>query len=84
MSACQMYLLFDEIEIVEQPDFRRDDSLSRRGSGGHHVVCRQQHTRIVRQPWQQPVRPRVLIDSMLTGQRDCVALQLLDAEQLRA
>jgi hypothetical protein len=84
MPARQRDLLFDQIEIVEQPGLRRNDALSRRRGGGDDVVGRQQNARIVRQPQQQPVRPRARVDSMLPRQRRRVTLQLLDAEQLRA
>lgn len=84
MPTCQTDLLLDEIVIVEQPDFCRSNPLSRPGCGCHDVIRRQQNTRIVRQPGQQPVRPRTRIDAMLSSQRYRVALQLLDAEQLRA
>ena len=83
MPSCQADLLFDQIEVVEQPGFGRHDPLSGRCCGGDDVVGRQQNLRIVRQPRQQPVRPRTRIDSILTRQRDRVTLQLLDAEQFR-
>jgi len=84
MPTRQNDLLLNEIEIVEQPGLCRDNPLSWRGCGCHEIIRRQQHALIVRKPWQQPVRPRVRIDSMLAGQRHRVPLQLLDAEQLLA
>jgi hypothetical protein len=82
--AHQTDLLLDEIIIVEQPGLCRRDPLSCPGCDCHDVIGRQQHARIVRQPWQQPVRPPARIDPMLTSQHYRVTLQLLDAEQLRA
>jgi len=55
----------------------------RRNCGCDDVICGQQHAFIVRQPWQQPVRPRARIDTVLASQRYRVALQLLDTEQFR-
>ncbi len=80
----QSDLLFDQIEIVEQPGFCWHELLILRGCGGHNVVRRQQHARIVRQSWQQLVPTRMWVDVMLASQRYCVALQLLDAEKFRA
>jgi hypothetical protein len=77
-------LLLDELEIVEQPRLCRYNPSSRPDYSFHHVIRRQQNAHIVRQSWQQPVRPRTRIDAMLASQRYRVTLQLLDAEQHRA
>ena len=83
MPTRQPDLLLDQIEIVEQPGLCWHDPLSRCDCGCHHVIGCQQNARIVRQPWQQPIRTRIWINFMLARQRDRVTLQLLDAEQLR-
>ena len=83
MATHQTDLLLDKIEIVEKPGLCRRDPLSRGGCGRDDVIRRQHNTRIVRQPWQQPVRPRMRIDVMLPRQRYRVTLQLLNTEQLR-
>jgi len=44
------------------------------------MIGRQQHLLIIRKSWQQPVRPRMGIDTVLTGQRYRMALELVDAE----
>ncbi len=84
MPPRQRDLLFDEIEVVEQPGLCCHDPLFWRGGGSSHdVIRRQQNTLIVCQPWQQAIRPRMWVNFMLSGQRDRVTLQLFDAEKLR-
>jgi hypothetical protein len=83
VPARQADLLLDQVEVVEQPGLGWHDPLPRRRGGGHDVVRRQQNPGVVRQPWQQLVRPAPRFDSMLARQRDRVTFQLLDAEQLR-
>ncbi len=80
MPPCHTDLLLDQIEIIKQPRLCRYNFLPRYGLGCHHMIGRQQHLLIIRKSWQQPVRPRMGIDTVLTGQRYRMALELVDAE----
>jgi len=84
MRAGEQYLLFDQVEVVQQPFTCRCYAT--------RVVCRRhqqaagglQQGFVVAQPLQQPVVPGRGIDGVQAGQSFAVALHLFGAEQLGA
>src|ERR1041384_4458463 len=83
MSLGHANLLFDEIEVIEQPFAGR-----RNPAGRLHRLCQQiadsdQDVFILCQPAQQLIRSLLRTQAMQTGQDLAVLLHLINAEELR-
>jgi hypothetical protein len=79
-------LLFDQVVVVDEPLGRRGDLPPTGDRIGQQGVGIAQHLLVVVEPGQKPVvvRSPRRADPVPVGQRQCVPLELTDAEQLGA
>ena len=76
-------LLFDQIEVVEQPLAGGGDLATGADGLGHQAVDTDQYAFVLREAREQLVGSMPRAEFVLSGQRAAVLLHLLGAEQFR-
>jgi hypothetical protein len=84
MPAGDADLLFDQVEIVQQPFACGRDASSMTGRGGQSFAGVDEYGFVVAQPGQQQVAALIRAQPMLAGEHLAVPLHLVGAEQFRA
>ena len=79
-SAGGVDLLFDEVEVIEQPFPSRGNASATAGGRREQLVGVEKHTLVVGQSREQPARLGLAGDAMETGDRAGVPLELLGGE----
>jgi hypothetical protein len=83
VSSGEPDLIFDEIEVVQQPFCRRGDPSLARHGGGHQMVGLDQDLLVLVQPRNQLVSAALGRDLVSGRQLGGMPRQLIDAEELR-
>ncbi len=84
VPPCGTDLLFDQMEVVEQPFPGRCDLTPLRDRSGQQIAHVDQHRLVGRQTIEQPVRCAPRLQPMRPRQHQAVLRHLIGAEQLRS